>query len=738
MSLEDILRNTLVKAPLVATSRDEAIDELCSLIANNRGLDEQSASLAEAVRRREQEGGPQELPGIVITHARSQVIGSHTLAIGKCSRPMDWEGENTQNVKLVCMLIVPENERLELLGTQLGQVFNNGAVLDRLHQCNSEADFRNFFRRIGTDLDAPRGFILERLIGKQPDVVRALAWASQGNALAFATAHRDHAIRVWKDDGDFSRELRGHQATILHLAWSRNDEQMATGGEDMTARVWQVADGATVRIIESDPSAVVHGVAWSPDGRMLALAGHLGVHLRDTPNWQQGKTLAGPNIMPAFCVGWSPDGELLAAAGGRGYAAVQLWEGRSPKMVHRLEQGQEPIVAMAWSPDNRFLAIGDVEGTVYVWNRSNWGALTTTIRAHRGQVTSLSFSHDSAYLASKSDDGTVKLWETRDWSEVAQLLDPTTGGLWAPLSFHPKQLRLATLGGLSGNSIRIWRIDRTELPVPTVCGRPVPVQPPAEQIDVPRRLVKAVLGEEAVLFAGAGMSAAWLGVTTTYIMRQLAEEIADECSDYDAGDRTFEVMAEEYAALFGFDMLANKISDLIPRDLDISPHHNAAAAVFKTTITTNWDLLFENAYAEAGKEYRVVSCDDEANAIRHDREMVIKMHGSADRPTTLVATSHQYELYHKTHAKLLERVAELLRDKVVVFAGYGLRDEHIRRLVSSVHENQAAWSKAAYAIGLFDEVRTRVLVHRGITVINCDVAAFFPELAQRVAADRRT
>lgn len=731
MSLDDVFQNACVKAPMEARNRAEAIDELCLLIAMKQGLGEQSTELAEAVKQRELEGGPEELPGVVIPHARSALIGSPTLAIGKCSRPMDWDEKGARNINLVCLLIVPQSGNPAILVTLLRTMLNNNAVVDRLHRCMTETDFHNFFRRVGVDLDIPVGFSLDRLIGKQADGIQALGWAPQGDALASATAHRDHIIRVWKHDGDLLGELRGHQATILDLAWSWNGELIAAGADDKTARVWRLADRATVQVIH--PSTIVHGVAWSPDDRTLALAGHLGVGLWNTKPWRQEKALAGANIVPAFCVRWSPDGDLLAAAGGRGYADVQLWNGHSPKTVARLQRGKEPLVAMAWSPNSQLLVVGDYGGMIYVWDRSNWKTPRKSIQAHGGQITSLSFSHDGAYLASKSEDGTVKLWETREWRKAAMLLDPTTGSLWAPLSFHPDQLRLATLGGL-GNSIRIWRISPAEL-TSAAAGSPAPlVSPPAGPIDVPHALVRAVSDGRAVLFAGAGMSAGWLGVTTTLLMEELAAEISDAFEDYDATDRSFEVVADEYEAVFGREQLVGRISAFIPQARDAAPQHLAAARAFKTIITTNWDLLFEDAYRKTGQGPQIASSNDDVDGFQLDRPTVIKMHGSADIPRTLVATSYQYELYHLTHARLLERIAELLRDKVVLFAGSGLRDEHIRRLVSSIQKSQNTWPKPVYAVGFFDDVRTKLLEHRGIEVIKCDVAVFIPELARRAAA----
>jgi SIR2-like domain len=102
-----------------------------------------------------------------------------------------------------------------------------------------------------------------------------------------------------------------------------------------------------------------------------------------------------------------------------------------------------------------------------------------------------------------------------------------------------------------------------------------------------------------------------------------------------------------------------------------------------------------------------------------------------DRPLTLIATTDDYEGYADTHPQLLDHVTDILHNNVVLFVGYGLRDEHVRRLLSKIRRTRGQWARKAYAVGFYDEVRSRLLDSRGIEAIEADAAEFLPELARR-------
>ncbi len=79
------------------------------------------------------------------------------------------------------------------------------------------------------------------------------------------------------------------------------------------------------------------------------------------------------------------------------------------------------FIAVAFSPDGRFLASASDDNTVKLWNVQG-KALLHTFEGHSDSVSSVAFSPDGRFLASASRDRTVKLWNVEGRGELQTLL----------------------------------------------------------------------------------------------------------------------------------------------------------------------------------------------------------------------------------------------------------------------------------------------------------------------------
>lgn len=258
--------------------------------------------------------------------------------------------------------------------------------------------------------------------------------------------------------------------------------------------------------------------------------------------------------------------------------------------------------------------------------------------------------------------------------------------------------------------------------------------PEESQMAIPQALVSAVRDRRAVLFAGAGLSYGTLKVGGLELRDAIGAKIAEDYPKYDITSRSVEDVCDEYVAINDYKGLVNALAEAIPQNAPPSRGHLAAVRSFRFIVTTNWDLLFEAAYSQIGQGRQILASEEDVPNFNYDQHNLLKIHGTVDRPLTLVATTDDYEGYADTHAGLLGRVGELLTNNTVLFVGYGLRDEHVRRLLATIRRRGGRWTQKAYAVGFYDEVRTKLLASRGIDVLPYDAHDFLDELANRAAA----
>ena len=93
--------------------------------------------------------------------------------------------------------------------------------------------------------------------------------------------------------------------------------------------------------------------------------------------------------------------------------------------VASLPPQRAAITALAWSKDGQWLAAGDADREIKVYDATNAFAvkLQNLWRFHTARVTALAWSPDSKFLASTSNDESIFYWSLDDPQKSAHKYD---------------------------------------------------------------------------------------------------------------------------------------------------------------------------------------------------------------------------------------------------------------------------------------------------------------------------
>jgi WD40 repeat protein len=163
------------------------------------------------------------------------------------------------------------------------------------------------------------------------------------------------------------------------------------------------------------------GLAFSPNGKLLAVATFSGVLLWDTVTGTRVAELTPPaqDVDDVAAMAFSPDGKLLATGSSYGSTPIQVWNlaTRKPVLTPRYSGA---VNGLAFSPDGKLLATADADQTVRLWDVATGTEFGTPFDLDTAAVDAVAFSPDGAQLASGSEDGTARLWAApRTWVRQA-------------------------------------------------------------------------------------------------------------------------------------------------------------------------------------------------------------------------------------------------------------------------------------------------------------------------------
>ena len=272
------------------------------------------------------------------------------------------------------------------------------------------------------------------------------------NSQLLASGSEDRTIKLWNlATGKQIRTLAGHSDYVRTVAISSDGQTLVSGSDDKIIKLWNLNAGQEIRTLFGH-SGYVRSVAISQDSQTLASGGDDKIiRLWKLQTGEAICTLAGhsSNIQT---VAISPDSKIIAS--GSWDNTVKLWNLSSRQEVYTLSGHSNTVRAVVFISNAHLLASGSDDKTIKIWDCSI-GKEVYTIIGHTKAVTSVAISPDGETLASGSDDNTIKLWNLKTGQEVCTLYGHSH--YVVSVSFSPDGQILAS--GSCDNTIKIWRCD---------------------------------------------------------------------------------------------------------------------------------------------------------------------------------------------------------------------------------------------------------------------------------------
>jgi RNA polymerase sigma factor (sigma-70 family) len=225
---------------------------------------------------------------------------------------------------------------------------------------------------------------------------------------------------------------------VLGLAYSPDGKTLALGGAGQGLGLWDAETGKPIK--QFDTREQIREIAFSPDGKYLATS-RTGGGLWEIATGQRIRQLG-----DADSFAFSSDGKAIVISDQN---SLRFEETLSGKAILKFEGPGDYRSRVALSADGKWVAIGSEDKAVHVWSMAT-GKEVHCLTGHKNPVQALAASPTGNLLVSGAEDATIRLWDPVGGKELRRL---DAGGPVRTLVFSRDG---QMFGGSCGEMIRVW------------------------------------------------------------------------------------------------------------------------------------------------------------------------------------------------------------------------------------------------------------------------------------------
>lgn len=301
--------------------------------------------------------------------------------------------------------------------------------------------------------DPVAGMLLFDLKGHTNDV-NAAEFSPDGKMIV--TASGDEISKVWDAaTGRLLVDLKGHTGNIVAAQFSPDSKKIITAAWDFTAKEWDAVTGKLLDNLVHDN--IVNYVQYSPDGKKIVTASSD----RSAVIWATGSKKPPVDLLGHSSyigsIQISSDGNEVITSSEDG--VVRTWDAISGNLINALRVPKAYVNYTAYGPaefsDSGFASSMFItalsDSTAKIWD-NNTGEILTTLKGHKGDLTSARFNAAGTKVVTASYDKTAKIWGPNSSKWLVDLRGHTAEVLYAEFSPDGKKVVTASADGTA----RIW------------------------------------------------------------------------------------------------------------------------------------------------------------------------------------------------------------------------------------------------------------------------------------------
>ncbi|NJO63565.1 MAG: hypothetical protein HC836_36845 [Richelia sp. RM2_1_2] len=247
------------------------------------------------------------------------------------------------------------------------------------------------------------------------DWIRCVAFSPDGKLIA--SCGNDHTVRIWDSQTTKCLKiLRGHTDWVWSVYFVLGKRLIISASSDRTAKVWSLDLGVCVYTFH-EPDREVWSFAFSNDGKTLATGGADSVKLWNVWTNQCMKTFDESSTR-VRTLAFSPDCKTLV--GSSDNQSITAWDVKTGKCLRSIKTAPTGAIwAVKFSSDGKTVMSCGTD-KIQLWNLEN-GEPQITLHEPHHRIRSLAYSPDQKMIAVGSDDQLVRLWDTQTGKPIRTL-----------------------------------------------------------------------------------------------------------------------------------------------------------------------------------------------------------------------------------------------------------------------------------------------------------------------------